>query len=444
MVAATTEHEQRFDVGGLVMPGLLDYQVDPIAMGLLGAGGALMTPRAQGGGIGAAMQAFPQQMMQGQEMQRRMQEQALRQKALTDRAEMDRKRFGMEEQEFGLKRDEATRKQAEMRTKMEVIQQIRGQIALEKPELLPMFDMDPMKAMERMFPEPAKPQVVAPGAALVSGDREIYRNPDKPATPPEIQRLIEARNALPPGSPDRKLIEDRIAALNYRQPAANLNVSYGAPFEGIGPDGRPMLFQPSNRGGPPVSTGLAAPPKAGVKPTEDENRSAGLAVRMEDALRTLTAVTEKNPGAATPPVFQSMVGMVSEKAANAMTPVDRQRVEAAQLDALDAALTLATGAAYTKEQLAGLSKAYFPQIGDKEKTIEEKRARLGKVIETARIRAGSQAPNINRILDKGTAGASPQSFPMLPNAREHDGKIARDQQTGKRYKSENGQWVVVP
>jgi hypothetical protein len=207
------------------MPGLLDYQVDPIAMGLLGAGGALMTPRAQGGGIGAAMQAFPQQMMQGQEMQRRMQAQAMQQKALTDRAEMDRKRFGMEEQEFGLRRDEATRKQAEMRTKMERIQQVRGQIALEKPELLPMFDMDPMKAMERMFPEPGKPQVVAPGAALVQDGKAIFNQPANPPAPTELERLQRLRSSLPPGDPRLREVNDAIRKASQFAPAPTTNVT---------------------------------------------------------------------------------------------------------------------------------------------------------------------------------------------------------------------------
>jgi YD repeat-containing protein len=65
------------------MAGLLDgYGIDPMAMGLLGAGGALLTPRQQGGGIGAALQAFPQGMMQGQLMQQRMQMDAMRAKLI--------------------------------------------------------------------------------------------------------------------------------------------------------------------------------------------------------------------------------------------------------------------------------------------------------------------------------------------------------------------------
>ena len=65
------------------MAGLLDgYGIDPMAMGLLGAGGALLTPRQQGGGIGAALQAFPAGMMQGQLMQQRMQMDAMRAKLI--------------------------------------------------------------------------------------------------------------------------------------------------------------------------------------------------------------------------------------------------------------------------------------------------------------------------------------------------------------------------
>jgi hypothetical protein len=148
-------------------------------------------------------------------------------------------------------------------------------------------------------------------------------------------------------------------------------------------------------GGPADPASKAA--KAGSLPTEDERKSAGYAVRMEDALKTLALVGKTNPGATKPGVGTSILNMLPEGVANQIRPEDRQRVEAAQLDALDAALTLATGAAYTKEQLKGLSRAYFAQPGDADKTIEEKGARLQKVIETARVRAGRAAPTIDAI-----------------------------------------------
>lgn len=52
-----------------------------------------------------------------------------------------------------------------------------------------------------------------------------------------------------------------------------------------------------------------------------------------------------------------------------------------------------TGAAYTKEQLKGLSKAYFPQPGDDETTIKGKSDRLQSLIQTARLRARGAYPN---------------------------------------------------
>lgn len=64
------------------MAGLLDgdYAPDPLSMGLLGMGSALMQPRALGGGVGAGMQAFAQQAMMAQQMRRQMAQDALRER----------------------------------------------------------------------------------------------------------------------------------------------------------------------------------------------------------------------------------------------------------------------------------------------------------------------------------------------------------------------------
>lgn len=396
------------------MAGLLNYNPDPVGMGLLSAGAALMTPRAMGGGLGPGLLAFNQGAMQAQMMQRQQAQDAIREQMMRERMDMDRQKFGFEKDQY-LAQIQQQRQNADR------MGEVEQWVTQNRPELLPAFKLNPTAVASQLLPQ--KPQTVTlkPGERLYAEgqyDRPLAEVPDKPPAPTDLSKMIGEMNALPPGSPMRALYENAIRKATTHAPAASLNVSYGAPFEGVGPDGRAMLFQPSNRGGPPLATGLAAPPKAGAKPTEDENRSAGLAVRMEDALRTLTGVTSKNPGAATPPLVQSLVGRVSETAANAITPVDRQRVEAAQLDALDAALTLATGAAYTKEQLAGLSKAYFPQIGDKPQTISEKQARLAKVIETARIRAGTAAPNIDRVLggSRAAPGAAAQPTPGGPGA----------------------------
>lgn len=130
--------------------------------------------------------------------------------------------------------------------------------------------------------------------------------------------------------------------------------------------------------------------------SEGERKSATLLKRMEGSLGQLQSVLETAPGAAKPELIPAAIRGVTfgmaEAAPNFVTSSNRQQVEAAQLDILDAALTLGTGAAYTKEQLEGYRKSYFPQIGDSNATVQAKQRRLENVLDAARIAAGRAAP----------------------------------------------------
>lgn len=92
------------------MAGLLDngYTPDPLAMGLLGMGSALMTPRAMGGGVGAGMNAFAQQAMAAQQMRRAMAQDEMQRKLfdlrLGEAAETAEERKRKREQEAALQR----------------------------------------------------------------------------------------------------------------------------------------------------------------------------------------------------------------------------------------------------------------------------------------------------------------------------------------------------
>jgi hypothetical protein len=137
------------------------------------------------------------------------------------------------------------------------------------------------------------------------------------------------------------------------------------------------------------------PKPAGAAATEGERKSATLLRRMEGSLAQLNSAVKESPSSASPSVVAEIgrsLPLIGDIAANTLNTSERQRVEAAQLDILDAALTLGTGAAYTKEQLQGYRKSFFPQLGDTQETIEEKAARLQNVIEAARIAAGRAAP----------------------------------------------------
>jgi hypothetical protein len=116
---------------------------------------------------------------------------------------------------------------------------------------------------------------------------------------------------------------------------------------------------------------------SGGKATEGERKAATLLSRMQ------LAQTQMSQG------DQGMPGFFTSVTPRVALPEERKRVEDAQLDFLDAALTLATGAAYTEFQLKGAMQSYFPKFGDDAQTIADKELRRKKLMEAARISAGS-------------------------------------------------------
>lgn len=140
----------------------------------------------------------------------------------------------------------------------------------------------------------------------------------------------------------------------------------------------------------------AAANKPAAQPTEGERKAATLAVRLEGAMRELQTLGTK---ASKPGVLErSLEAVGMESGANVVRSSDRQRANTAQLDALDAALTLATGASYTKEQLANLRSSYFPQIGDDPATVKAKAERFETVVKTAKIAAGRAGGAVDEAL----------------------------------------------
>lgn len=169
------------------------------------------------------------------------------------------------------------------------------------------------------------------------------------------------------------------------------------------PDGS---LQPIPGGPADPSTG-----KNQAIPTEGERKSAALGTRLDAALQSLQALEQKDPGVSRPGIGEKLLGVAGEAPANYVRSSNRQQADAAQLDALDAALTLATGAAYTKEQLQSLRKAYFPQLGDSDETAKAKQKTFETIVKTARISAGRAAPNIDEALGRGAGDGRPKAPP---------------------------------
>jgi hypothetical protein len=125
-------------------------------------------------------------------------------------------------------------------------------------------------------------------------------------------------------------------------------------------------------------------------PNEGERKAATLSNRLNFSVDQINQAIGQDPTAAMPNTSVEIARFLtrSEMIPNKFTSAQRQIVESAQLDILDAALTLGTGAAYTREQLEGYRKSYFPQINDKPENVVAKRARLQNILRSAEIASG--------------------------------------------------------
>jgi uncharacterized protein YkwD len=138
-------------------------------------------------------------------------------------------------------------------------------------------------------------------------------------------------------------------------------------------------------------TGAAGPPSK-KEPSVAEMKDAYNAQRLLSSLRSIKEATTKDPGAASPGALESAALSspfgIFEPAANLVRGDQRQIVAAAQGDAIDTLLYLATGAAYNKEQLEAQRQAYLVNFTDRAEVRKDKRRRLEDLVKAARVRAG--------------------------------------------------------
>ena len=261
-----------------------------------------------------------------------------------------------------------------------------------------------------------------------------------PPAPTDIAKLIKERDALPKGDPNRALYDRQIkdlgataenarqrlafdqAKFNWEKANPGFEIREADDGSVVGVNKRTLQAFPVTIGGgaapaaAPAAGGTGMPsarvpapqapqaPLAGATPTagkplmgkgqgmtEGERKASTLLQRLRFSESQLTKALVDDPDAAKPGVFTSALDVLSTPLANTLTPEARQRVQSAQLDILDAALTLGTGAAYTKEQLEGYRSSYFPAIGDGPTQVKDKKARLQNVISAANIAAGKGA-----------------------------------------------------
>jgi hypothetical protein len=165
-------------------------------------------------------------------------------------------------------------------------------------------------------------------------------------------------------------------------------------------------------------------------PSEGERKSAVLASRLNFSVGQMNDAIGADPKSAMPNTAAEVARFVSRTdfLPNKINTEQRQIVEAAQEDILDAALTLGTGAAYSREQLAGYKKSFFPQMGDSAATVKTKQERLTNLLKSAEVASGRAAKEIT----------APIPAPIVPKQPVETSPFQYDPAKEQRYQN----WVT--
>lgn len=187
---------------------------------------------------------------------------------------------------------------------------------------------------------------------------------------------------------------------------------------------------------PPIEPQKTEKPAAAPAPSIDESKNAGFYQRMSSVSEMLDKYEQKGK----PTEYTSMVGGIpfvgQYLQRGAMTP-DQAQYKNAAMAWIRAKLRKESGAVIGDDEARSEYETYFPLPNDKPSVVEQKR-RLRKIAEDEmRISAGKAVSLVKVGQQK------PQEFSALPPASQFSGKIATDQQTGIKYKSDGSQWVRV-
>jgi hypothetical protein len=245
-----------------------------------------------------------------------------------------------------------------------------------------------MQLQTAMNPPP-KERVLSEGQSVFGPDGKLlFTNPkqEKPAEQPASVK--EYQFAVSQGY---KGTYQQFETAMKRAGAANMSVSYGAPVAGVGPDGKPIFFQPSKDGGPPsIVSGVRPPPNSSATkdPTEFQSKAALYFKSMETATKTLEDIERTNgwrPGA--------METATSNPTAQTLAqPVSRQKYTQAQRQWIDSINRVRSGANLPEMEYDRAVRTFFPTFGEGEAIRQQKAAARRQEEQAMRTAAGRAMP----------------------------------------------------
>ena len=167
-----------------------------------------------------------------------------------------------------------------------------------------------------------------------------------------------------------------------------------------------------------------------VMPTEGERKDTYNLNRIISAQARIRAAVAKDPTALAPSGKEAVVSSIpgAEKWTYKTQSPQRQIVAGAQAEMIDALLTLATGAAYTKEQLEAQREAFLPRWGESEESIAAKQQGIKSLAEAARVRAGrAWTPEMDAAIEEAFSPPTPppQANPLTPEQQRRLDELER-------------------
>jgi len=245
--------------------------MDPLSMGLLGAGTALMSGRR---GLAQAPMAFAQGMMQGQDRiasQRRQAEMdALNRRVLEQQMAASAANTGLATEKLDMTREQR-------RAESEAKERTRSWVQQNRPDLLPVFDISPDAVAAQLMPaKPQGPIKLGQGDQLIDpvSFQPLATNPKAPEMTP-FERQLRAAGIDPASPQGRSMMEQYARKQMTHAPAATQTVYTGNMVPAEGPDGRARFVMPGKDGTAVEIPGLAPPGTAAAdRAKANERRDA--------------------------------------------------------------------------------------------------------------------------------------------------------------------------
>lgn len=202
-------------------------------------------------------------------------------------------------------------------------------------------------------------------------------------------------------------------------------------------DGQSLEFIPGGPADPASKAG-------GGKPlTEGQSKALLFGTRMQEANSIFDDLAEKGVTTSVP---GSRTGYGVGAVISALQPADRQRLDQAKRDFINATLRRESGAVISDSEFRNAELQYFPQIGDSAEVIAQKKRNREVAMRGVLAEVPDSEGRVSQIRTPGAqpvsqkAGPKPKTKPLNIGGKDMMAELAPD---GNYYVQQNGKWFKV-